>query len=200
MSLNSQLQCVFVFQIDDQIIQKNKQIEEIQKAIKRQRQRYIEELSKNDPPEQENYKGDFSIQLKYDIEQDIDSSSERLEELQQAVETAKVMSLCTGNSPHSQEVELKRQERNIGFTEHQKLLHARENLRELMSETGERRMSLTESIRQSFRSKKGRMLTNPLQDIYLEMHSKIRHIKEDTVQLVDKSDDDKCERSCEEHP
>ena len=173
-------------QIDDQIVQKNKQIEEIQQAIKRQRLRYIDELSKNDPPDAENYKGDFAIQLKRDIEQDIDISSERLEELQKAVETAKVMSLCTGNLPHSQEVEVKRQERNIGFTEHQKLLHARENLRELMTETGERRMSLTESIRHSFRSKKGRIVTNPLQDIYLEMHSKIRHIKEDTIELVDK--------------
>ena len=96
------------------------------------------------------------------------------------------MSVCTSNSPHSQEVELKRQERNIGFSEHQKMLHARENLRELMADTSERRKSLTESIRYSFRSKKGRMVANPLQDIYLEMHSKIKAIKLDTVELVEK--------------
>ena len=102
------------------------------------------------------------------------------------METAKVMSVCTSNSPHSQEVELKRHERNIGFSEHQKMLHARENLRELMADKSERRMSLTESIRHSFRSKKGRIVASPLQDIYLEMHSKIKAIKLDTMELVEK--------------
>ncbi len=173
-------------------MQKEKQTEEIKQAAKRLRLRFIEELSKNDPPAAEDYQGEFASLLEKDIKRDIDLSSDRLNELQRGVEDAKVKAMCETNSHHSSEIDLKRMERDLGFEQHQKLLHARENLRELVKEAKQnhrqRRWSLTESLRDSFRSKKTakEAVREPLRNIYLEMHRKMGSIKQNMMELVQK--------------
>ncbi len=149
-------------------------------------------MSKNDIPDAHTYKDGFLIHLKGDIDNDILESGQRLDELQQAVEQAKVLLKCSQDvyyEDNSMSIESKRRERNLAAEEYQKLLHVRENIRELMESEAEDRnhhKSFTESIRDSFRSKKGSPIKNPLHSIYIECHAKIREIKGQTLGLLDK--------------
>ena len=163
-------------------------MEEIKDALKRQRFQYVDELANNDPPSSDKYQGGFATLLQHDIEKDIEVSSNTINELQKAVEVAKSKGGSHPSPRRARVIEERRQERDAGFAAHQKLLHARENLRELMKEGSERRRSFTESMfdKLSFRAKKGRDHVESLHSIYLEMYKQIKSIKADATKLVEK--------------
>ena len=194
----------FIQQVDEEIILKNKQADQVMSAMERQREKFIKDFIRVSNGKStlthagKHCPSKFAEVLLSDVEGDITTLYEKLDNLQKEVEDAKIASShsCSkhGDSMASgpdvdycKILQEKRLERDCCHQEYEKLLHARENLRVFVIESKRisHNLSFRESFLKSFKSHQ-EPPTDPIHNVYLGIANKLADVKDEARLLVQK--------------
>ena len=171
----------FIDKANAAILKQDARIESVASSMRRLRNKFITELTTARKVPQ--YSVEFADLLLKHLQNDVEKVWEELDDLQNAVQTAK--SLNT-------DVAAARRDRDAQFEVYQKLLLARETLKEYLERTiaAESRYEGSTVCVLSLSSPKrhgnAQHVNEPLHNIYMEMHHKIQEEKGKMSALVDR--------------
>ena len=171
----------FIDKANDAILKQDARIESVQSSMRRLREKFVNEL--NSAKKVPQYSVEFADLLLKHLQEDVGKVWEELDNQQNAVQTAKSL---------GGDVAAARKARDAQFEIYQKLLLARETLKEYLERTiaaesySEGTTVCILSLSSPKRHGNTRIVNDPLHNIYIEMYHKIQEEKGKLSALIDR--------------